>query len=500
MSETDISPIELCPVNFNKLEQLNKIVGNIEEALILAKIKFHQFATKLSKSGVPVIARSRKDISSWFNLSQRKTDRCLSSLSNKGLLNKSVGLFYGKRKLFLSVPNHINDVPINIKLLDFLVDQTGSLEAALVFSRIAFTCALTSPDITCYQDGISFSYLKKTVLAEFVQVSIRTLDKLLNELEDNGFILKKNLIAHGKRQMHFHIPALKLKELKKTFLHSFKEDQKYFQESTLSNKQGMDLKGKYEVVDNYIDDQTVSCQNCRLEPAKMQTSIKVRTTKKETINNTTDSLSKYSGRTTQTKATKDSDISSSFTKISNELTRRQKSYLEGALKKVVERHKIKISDPNSLLDQLTFAITHPQQRRGISSFTHAVSRFMKILAQGNWRTPIGFHKHDSKGVYEKEMQLRREADWQKQKQTEIESSRSSEVLKHIKDSCSSEKESLTEKAIYYAKYIVTAQKEWQKTKDSNLESMINESLYKIKSLLKAGADRGVVTEILKRAG
>ena len=113
MSFLDISTIELCPINFKKFGDLNRIIKNIEETLLLSKIKFHLKNTRLKKSGRPSIARTRKEIKNWFRFSERKTDALLSSLCKKGFLQKAAGTFYGKKKLFLSVSEDIKELKIN---------------------------------------------------------------------------------------------------------------------------------------------------------------------------------------------------------------------------------------------------------------------------------------------------------------------------------------------------------------------------------------------------
>ena len=379
MSNMTISPIELCPINFKKFGELNRIVGNLEESLLLAKIKFHLNHTKLKKSGRPTIARSRQDIQGWFGLSMRKTDALLSSLSKKGLISKSIGTFFGKKKLFLSASNKVSDSPINISLLDLLIKETGSLKSALLFSKIAFG---TNNSKISFK-GLPYFYIRKEDLSSWLEVSIRTLDALLEGLLRKGLVLKKNIVHNGKRITHFHVPQSSLNILKKRFKVS--SDSK---KELLRVKSGIsDKKNSQPYKKTMLQNLPVGTgKNATIHKNKNKTTVK---------NNITTALSTTKGRGLKERKAYEGDIN--FSSLEKELNPRQRKYLSSALDRTIKRFGLKISNPDELLSQLIFFLKSPEQRIGVKSFKHGVNRAMKIIADGNWKTPIGFYSHDEQG-------------------------------------------------------------------------------------------------------
>lgn len=474
MANAAVSPIEICPINFKAFEELNRLTGNIEETLLLSKIKFHQTYTKLVKAGEPYIARSRAEIISWFGFSDRKTDALLSSLNQKGFIKKIVGTFYGTKKLFLNVSNKISHSPINLSLLDVLLKETGSLKAALIFAKIAFKCGNTQ----VVNSGISYCYLKKEALSKWAEISIRKLDSILDSLCRKGLILKKNLISCGKRQNHFHIPQSALKVIKSLFL-----KEKITQKEPLKHES------------NKTKRPTVNCKICRVEPAKMQTSIKVRANTKKTNNTTVKDLPSI-----KSKIQKDfskSDIILSKMKLSSTLTEKQKRYLSSALQRTIQRHHIFVSSQKELFNQLMFTITNPKQMKGVKTFTHAVSRCMAILRSGNWKTPIGFYNHDETGRAIKDTRTEFQQNWEEVKRNEISSKGQGASLQSLINQRQkhAEKESLTHKALDVAAQVVAICK--TKLDASHVKRLTDGFIHQLNELFGQGADKDKTLSWLK---
>lgn len=458
----------LCAINFNAFRVMKEKIEGVEEILLLAKLKFHQQNTKLIKFGLPVIARSRKDISSWFGFSERKTDSLLSALVKKGLLKKTVGTFYGTKKLFLSVSTEIHDLPINFTLLETLIEETGSLKAALVFSKIAFKFELAELE----EGGLKYCYLKKESLSEWAGISIRTLDSILNSLSKKGLIIKKNLVSCGKRQAHFHIPKHVIEILIKR---------------TTDAK-----KTKEESIEKVIHR-----KNCRIEPAKVQRSIKIRTKTKEAINNTIQEQPRMEVEAKQD--SKEGDINFSFKTLSD----RQKRYTRGALNQTIKRHSLVITNSTELLNEVLFSLEQKEQLKGVMSFKHAVSRIMLIIKDGNWRTPIGYSKYSDLGAKQKRQNIDREKSWKADKAVEI---AQSETLCSIQGLVNerakqSENNAMTEKAFDIAKSILGVSKKATQcsgiSTDSSLSTLLDLYTSQLKSLFESGADKPEIMRFLK---
>ncbi len=406
MTASHVSSIELCPIHFEKFDALNRQIGSIEETLLLSKIMFHLQGSKITRHGVKYIVRSREHIAQWFGFSLRKTDALLSKLESKGFLVRTNGLWHGVKRLFLSVQNVNDFVPVNMALLDVLIDVTGSIDAAIAYARIAFIYARAK----VFNEGLSWIFLRKNTLANYLNISIRKLDTVLDILIRKGLLLKKNMIACGRRQTHFHIPISSLKVLKErvnskinTRSASGALKSTEGSDATSDNIQSNDF--RIDVADS--TEKSPSCNNCRLEPAKFATSIKVRTITKKTNNNTRKC---FENRTSQS-------ISVSPTGDIN-FSKRELAYLQGALVNLIDRDGVRVSSPKELLAQMKYALKQQVSKFNLS-FVHGVNRLCAIIRSGNWSTPYGFYHHSKEGRALNQERAKKEKQWQQQKCHEI---------------------------------------------------------------------------------
>ena len=365
MRANTLSSAAICPVNFKYFSKINEVTRDLDSSLLFAKLKFHQVNSKLKKGGRTWIVRSREQMAAWFGFSLSKVDNILSSLESQGLLEKKVSLWYGERRTFLSVSDQSNPVPVNMQSLEALTQISGSLRAALVFSRIAFAFANT----TISHGEKKWCCIKREDLSKWSGLSVRTIDSILNALDKKSLLIRGKFSWGGRVQSHFHIPESIIQMVKKCS--DRKKEEKMAELLEVTNS-------------------TVSSKNCRSWPAKMTGSLRLRSKRKETSNNRSDII---------------------FDRIGNKLSDRQDSYLRKALNRVIEKKQIRVSNPIEVLQQIRFSITNPQQHKGISSFRHALSRCLKILNDGNWRDPIGFNNHSDIGRELKEQQIEREKSW-----------------------------------------------------------------------------------------
>ena len=117
---SNVTPaVNLCPINFNQFSLLQNKTKNLDATVLCSKLKFHQLNSKIKYNGKTWIVRSREQIAEWFHYSTKKVDKIIDSLSSMGLLEKRVSTWYGKKRLFLNVPNEIDAVPINNKFRTF---------------------------------------------------------------------------------------------------------------------------------------------------------------------------------------------------------------------------------------------------------------------------------------------------------------------------------------------------------------------------------------------
>lgn len=522
------SSISLCPINFKEFGKLNNKLENIEAALLFSKLNYHLKNSKIRKNGQTYIARSREQIAEWFDFSIKKIDRLLLFLESKELINKKAGLWYGKKKLFISTSEDFAQIPVNLKLLGILIEQIGSLKGALLFSKIAYAFANSK----IQHSGLTWCCIKKEDLSSWSGFSIRTIDGLLENMIRTGLILKKNFIYKDKIQTHFHIPTFVIKVLhrraKEEYQPRTKTEQSYIylqdvkqednfstlqgegilmpntfiSESTMSTPSCSTLDEPYQrllpsLMKSYPNQlSSLGIQNshiCREQPANLSVSIKISSNQKETINNTSDK------ELFAKRGNKNSAIN--FNSIGNELTLRQVKYLKGALKNTINRNKLKISSSFELWEQLQFTILNEQQHKGIQSFKHSVSRCMKILSDGNWKTPIGFYNHSAKGAEIKELNQEKIDNWEKQKvfdrQIAKEFCSTIGIVGELYNIKSNNTLHLTEKAMVLTKQLIYLAKHGLESQSIGMNELVKNLSTQIEGCIRLGADKEKISSYLK---
>ena len=289
--------VNMCPVNFKKFSQINNLTQNLDASLLYSKLKFHQLNSKIKQNGKTWIIRSRAQIADWFQYSTKKVDRLIKHLESIGLLEKKVSMCYGTKKLFLSVDKSIDSVPINTKLLSILLELSGSLHAALIFSKIIF--ATTNTKIVHEQK--KWCCLKKNDLSNWSGLSIRTIDSVMRHLATKGLILEKKFLWKNRLHTHYHIPNFVIQTVRDKFeiqtLPKTTPSQSLTSQHCSSEQiKTHDMSNKTENTPLLIktNKKVIHTQNCRYTPEKKGLFIKVRTNLKKTNNNTPEKKNNFS--------------------------------------------------------------------------------------------------------------------------------------------------------------------------------------------------------------
>jgi hypothetical protein len=483
MTTLSISPIDICPINFKKLALLHKKANNLEEALLLSKLKFHQQNSKLTKNKEKCMSRSRRALCSWFGgFSLSKIDKLLSSLKEKSLISKTVGMWHGKKQLFISVDDTVSVVPANLSLLDVLIKETGSLKAALIYSKLAFGCANTK----IIHDDTSWCCVSRESLSAWAEISKRTLDGIILSLIKKGFLVKKNFSRYGKNQNHYNVPVEAIEKLKKEFdivKQSWKTSCKKQNDSQAAHKKakaGNLIKTPKSKANLNVVENKTKPEICTSEHAKKSVSIrKVFYPKDSSIINT-------------------GTIKKESQYVAKSISTEQETYLKTVLNKNISKFGLKISNPKELFLQMKYWLSNKEQQKGITSFHHAVGRIMKILRSGNWRTPFGFYNHSESGKALKLEEKEKSKNWKKEKLAEISKAKKFTTLQNelkIREE-SSRKEDLTKKAIGLAEKIAEIDK-MEQEKKMQLQDISNTYIAKLKEMFDVGADKMVVKNFLK---
>ena len=179
--------------------------------------------------------------------------------------------------------------------------------------------------------------------------------------------------------------------------------------------------------------------------------------------------------------------------IGDELTHRQSKYLDGAIKNTVDRKNLKISDTTELKEWLKFSILEATQRKSITSFKHAVSSFMKILADGRYNMPIGFSKYSDYGIKMHKYRLEQEKKWQDIKKKQMQRSSIFDFDNTFLQTKSDSTSDLTDKALKVASKIAELSKvEVKPTIANAVYNMIENLQNKLENLISQGADRSAI--------
>lgn len=425
-----------------------KATGNSDAALLLAKINFHMKNTSLKKDGMLCIARKRDQLSSWFNFSSKKVDRLLKLLEERNLIKKRVGMYYGEKRLFISSKSI--EAPVNEKLLHSLIEQTGSVQAAIVYAKIAFAQNNSQIELNA-KKCVAFT---RDQIAYWIGVSTRTVDKILAGLCEKGLISKQYSHYKGKSRLHLHVTSPSLKVV----IHN-KEKNFNVKSQICTAEKGISIKETLykNKEDNIIKD-------------KPKRNVKGLFKKKNEIGFVSD-------------------------KVESELTGAQVSYVKGAIDRTVERFRLNISNPKEFFEQVLFSIRSEYQHNGVVGFRHRLNRCMKILAAGNWLTPKGFETKTLAGKAYRSERNKFAIAHEKSKQSEI----NSPVIMHKLLTNESSKKQLKSKALSVI-HKINALKLLAKKKpgDAAVVSLVEEHAKDLHDLVNHGLDSSWVIEELSK--
>lgn len=474
MSKGVISSINLCPINFKAFGTINGITLNAEATLLYSKIFFHQKNSIIEFDEKTWIIRSRKELASWYLFSEKKIDALLSLLFKKGLVEKKVRMWKGKKHLMLHAKHIINEVPVNHKMLETLLKKLGSVSSVMIFAKIAFHYNNSK----IQHENKKWCSIKKQHISEWSNISLRKLDGVLEGLEKIGIILKKNFLWYGKRQLHFHLPDFAIDTISQEINIKFQLPvacanytpiQSPAQNNVQPEIQEPIEKGRTQVAQ-------ANSLKCRSQSAKMEISIIDRTNTKKINNNTPP----------QSKIVLTSDISL----MTSTLSFRQERYLKAALENTIRRAQINVSNKSELLEEIKFSVSNIEQHKSVHSFPHAVSRCMKIVAQSNWRTPKGFYNYSSIGKSIKEKTTMRDTLWDRQKNEEKNITQN--MFSNILNKQLEINSEATEQGIKLAKQVLTL----KNTENTVLASAM---ISQIHHLISQGGNGKAISEILRNA-
>ncbi len=436
--------INLCPVNFVKLSLLLDKTDDIDATLLYMRLLYALRGSKLkNKEGRVCITRTLDAMAKWLNCKAAKVSKLLKKLERLNLIGVEAGLWYGKKQLFISVLHaNLESLPVNIRILEELKTQTGSVAGAILLGLIAFRLNKT----ILHHNHEDWCCLTRLELATMLHLSLGTIDKLIQNLLDKNLIQVEHRIFSQQRRLHFSIPLTVYWDLNSRLnaqdqksdvaapkalpvapliegndalfspmaptaaptlglspeptTHAAKAMAQDIATLSTESTHLTDSENSLPGVEGSLPNPQKSHKNktlrplfCRspgVEPTKNAVPIRI-STHSNTVNNIMAPKVKkraipYSQKNTII-----------FNNIGQNLSNEQGRYLQSALDQTIANAQLSISSKEALYQELRFSILNPEQRLGVTTFQHAVHRCMKLLREKTWRTPKGFNRYSDYG-------------------------------------------------------------------------------------------------------
>lgn len=342
----------LC-INFNQLEELNRVTGDFSQSLLYGRLKHQINHSKLTEDGKPTgkpyIARSRSQIAELNGKGLTCTDEDLEELKSRNLIDCCAGLWNGKKRMRISC-NKDYELGLNTRKLELMTKYTGGNKQSVMLAYFAYW---TEKMPLTRKDGL-WCMVPRNKVAELIGVEskTKTVDVFMKALVEKGII--KYEVRRLFRQRQFKVKI---------------NDDFY-------NKIVAEL-NEIEIAFNLS------------KQAKTGVSIKVNNDPKvDIINNNIRQ---------DAEANSNPQVKQGGTII---LSKKEQNYLWGAVKNTLPRCKGVKWELKSLMSQLRYVLSSPEQRKGTTSFAHAVNRAMFLIREGLWKQPFGYEKYNEDGKAE----------------------------------------------------------------------------------------------------
>ncbi len=256
-------------------------------------------------------------------------------------------------------------------------------------------------------------------IANESELSIRSVDRFLNEFTKAGLIEKTNKLFIKK---HLYIRITD--KLLVTLGLSNQETPDKIQPSSYKVKQSetqLDY-NEQRVRDKDSSDLT---QFGSIDFANLAVSIY-----KDQDNNLTNSIvndnDNVNNINPQPLKTKNLTTSKQYSQLSIEkitdeqLTPQFTNYIKGTIKNLKNQHGLNTSSPEQLFAEVIFSVLNKQhQFVGIEDNVHRLNLIAKLLRENRWRTPKGFFNHSETGKIIKKSLLENESARKKNKKVEV---------------------------------------------------------------------------------
>lgn len=294
---------------------------------------------------------------------------------------------------------------INHNRFSQLFEITNSYNKATLLDKFIYWWQIST--FTIANDPHIWFTRSREQIAEESRLSLRTVDRYLNEFSQKGFIEKTNKLLL-KKHLYIRVTNKLL-----TILGLANQQQTPTKKSSFSTFQSTGKKimqtKKCNILsqDGSIDFANLAVSIYKEKYNKINNStVKTHCHVIQTKNKNTDKVI-HSHSETLIQQNTDKPFSSS----------RLSQYIRGIIKNLTVQHGLKISAPEQLYAEIEYSVLNKtHQFIGIEDNIHRLNLIAKLLRNNLWKTPKGFFKYSAAGKLVQQNIIKNEKKWQETKE------------------------------------------------------------------------------------
>jgi len=246
---------------------------------------------------------------------------------------------------------------------------------AMLLSKLIYMWQISK--FTLNDEAIWFTRSRSQIASE-AKLSIRSLDRYLNEFTKTGLIEKVNRLC-GKKRLYIRITEKLINIVQYP-----------------SSKTLQDLKEQPASATLCADTQHTNrknlVQNGKIDPAKLAVSIY----KDKDLNFINDTVSAHVivDKHKNTPTVQSIYPTYAVEKLIGErIDERSKNYIKAVMQNLQEQHGVKSSSSEQIFAEIVFTVTNSEQLPNVQTFEHRMQIIAKLMRERRWKTPKGFFNH-----------------------------------------------------------------------------------------------------------
>lgn len=297
---------------------------------------------------------------------------------------------------------------INHSHFSRLFEITQSYNKATLLDKLIYWWQIST--FTIPNDPHIWFTRSRERIAEESKLSLRTIDRYLDEFSKKGFIEKTNKLLI-KKHLYIRITDKLLVFLGLQNEKSTNTKEKIIRTTITTKPLQMKVNPKTDGF-NLEHIGSIDVANMAVSIYKDQNNNLNNNTVKK-VCNVNDFENKKSNSTLS------SDLKCNIKETINEqLTPQLSNYIKGVINNLEKQHGLKTSAPEQLYAEIVFSVLNKShQFIGIEDNVHRLNLIAKLLRENRWRTPKGFFNNSASGKLIKHLMIEKDAEWRKIKKT-----------------------------------------------------------------------------------